>query len=116
VTGRAILVAESEVEITGYEKHDINVPKVIGISVLLIIILVGILIVLNDFFVSEKEKVVYETLLKPESNELLDLRATELDILNSYKTLDAEKGTYQIPIERAMQLLADEYSHQRHER
>jgi hypothetical protein len=72
--------------------------------------------VLNDFFVSEKEKVVYETLLKPESNELLDLRAKELDILNSYKTLNADKGIYQIPIERAMQLLADEYSQQRYER
>ena len=114
MTGRVSIVAESEVKITGYEKHDINVPKVIGVSVFLIIILVAILIVLNDFFVSEKEKVVYETLLKPESNELLDLKAKELDVLNSYKTLDAERGIYQIPIERAMQLLAEEYSQQRH--
>jgi len=97
----------------GYERRDINVSFIIGVAFFSIIILVGILIVLNNFFTSEKEKLVYETLLKPESTELLNLQTNQSKILNTYKVLDAEKGIYQIPIERAMQLLADEYAQKR---
>jgi hypothetical protein len=101
-------VAEIAHEKKGYEKQDINVAFVIGVAVFIIIILIGILIVLNDYFVLEKEKVVYDSLLKPESSALREIRASEAEVLNSFRVLDTEKGIYQIPIERAMQLLAEE--------
>ena len=104
-------MSESRTGKNSYEKKDINVPFVIGVAVFLVFILIGILIGLNDLFISEKEKIVYDTLLKPESTELLELQASQSKLLSSYKVLDAEKGIYQIPINRAMTLVADEYAH-----
>lgn len=91
-----------------YERRDINAYKVIGYSIFGVIILVVILVLLNDYFLIEKNEMVYETNLKPVSTDLRDLRSWEADVLHNYKLLDAEHGVYQIPIERAMQLMAEE--------
>jgi hypothetical protein len=94
----------------GYEKRDINVVMVIGLSVFLVAILVIILVFLMDYFVETKEEMVYEIQLKPESVDLKTLEAEDKEILNSYEVLDTEQGVYRIPIERAMELLAKEES------
>ena len=91
-----------------YERRDINAVKVIGYSVAGVLILVVILVLLNDYFLINKDEIVYQTNLKPVSSELRDLRSWENDVLSNYKVLDAEKGVYQIPVERAMQLMAEE--------
>ena len=91
-----------------YEKKDVNLLSVFGLSAVLIIILIVILVFLINYFVQSKEEIVYETLLKPESVELKDLFAAEKEKLNSYKILDPDKGIYQIPIDRAMELVAGE--------
>ena len=91
-----------------YERRDINAYKVIGFSVLGIAILVILLILLNDYFLIEKNEMVYQTNLKPVSSELRDLRSWEKDVLSNFKLLNADQGIYQIPIERAMQLMAEE--------
>lgn len=92
----------------GYEKRDANL-KVIGLvtaaTALFVILSV---IVVDNIFVLTKEEIIYDTVLKPESISYRDLRAREDEILNSYKIIDAAKGVYQIPIDRAMQLVADE--------
>ena len=93
----------------GYEKRDINATKIIIFSSAGIIILASLLFLLYNYFISEKEEIVYETQLKPESVLLRDLRAGEEETLTTYKVLDAGKGIYQIPIDRAMQLLAEEH-------
>ncbi len=73
-----------------------------------IIILATILLLLYNYFLAEKEEIVFEMQLKPESVLLRDIRASEEKTLTSYKLLDPQKGIYQIPIERAMQLIAEE--------
>jgi len=93
---------------SAYEKKDINPFKVIGFSVVGVVFLVVILIILRDYFIAEIEAIYYETTLKPVSAELRDIRAREIDVLNNYKLLDPQKDIYQIPIERAMQLIAEE--------
>lgn len=93
---------------SGYEKLDINVPFIIGIAFVTIIILLILLVALNDYFIAEKEQMVYELQLKPESTELRTINAFENEILNEYKILDANKGIYRIPIERAMKLMVEE--------
>ena len=55
-----------------------------------------------------KDKMVYQTTLKPQAAQIKDLRIHEDQVLNSYKVLDKEKGIYQIPIEQAMKVMADE--------
>ena len=92
---------------SGYEKKDVNLKFVIGISLLSIVIFVVIIVFLTDYFISEESKIVYETQLQPESVNLKDLQAEEEEILTTYKILDAEKGIYRIPIERAINLLAE---------
>ena len=91
-----------------YERQDISPKKVIGYSVVGIIILIVILVLLTDSFMIEKEEIVYETNLKPVSVDLREIRAMETETLTNYKLLDKDKEIYQIPIERAMQLIAEE--------
>ncbi len=92
----------------GYESADINVRKTVLIAVAIIVVIIISLIVLNEYFLSVKEEYVYDMVLKPESVTLRDLRATEDEILYSYKLLDSANGLYRIPVERAMELLAEE--------
>ena len=92
----------------GYEKSDVNAPKVIIFSFVGVVILAAILLFLYNYYLAEKEELVYEQQLKPESVSLRELRSTEEETLTSYKVLNAEKGIYQIPVDRAMQLLAEE--------
>ena len=97
----------------GYEKRDVNIFMVIGLSVVFVALLIVILIFLIDYFVDTKEQMVYETQLKPESVDLKSLIAAEKEELTSYKILDTERGIYRIPIDRAMELLVKESSNTR---
>ncbi len=92
----------------GYEEKDVNTLKIFGYFAAGTIIVVIVLIFLIDFFIATKEEVVYEAVLKPESVVLRELRAREEEELGSYSVLDEEKGVYRIPIERAMEIAADE--------
>ena len=94
----------------GYEKRDVNIFMVIGLSVLLITLLIIILVLLTDYFVESKEQMIYEAQLQPDSVDLKSLLASEQEELTSFKILDTERGIYQIPIDRAMELLVKEAS------
>jgi hypothetical protein len=96
--------------ISDYEKKDVNIHMIIGISLVSIVILVVMVLLLADLFKLHKESVVYDSVLSQESKDLIELRSIEFETLNNYKILDVEKGKYQIPIKSAMQLLAEEYS------
>ena len=91
-----------------YEKSDVNPIKLFIAAFVVILVIVLIIIAMNDYFVVSKEKLVEEVVLKPVSQELRELRAQEEEILTTYKVLDAEKGIYRIPIDRAMKVLSEE--------
>jgi uncharacterized ion transporter superfamily protein YfcC len=91
-----------------YEKEDVRIGPVIGITVFVIIIFVILLVFLSDYFIGSKEEMVYETQLKPESVSLKELLAEENEILTTYKILDPDKGIYRIPVEQAMKILVEE--------
>ncbi len=97
----------------GYEKEDINIQSVFGWALATIVLIAAMLIFLVDYFVVEKEKEVYQAVLKPESPKLMLLRITEEDILNNYAVIDANKGIYRIPIDSAMKILAQESEQRR---
>jgi hypothetical protein len=92
----------------GYEKKDANPAWIITITLIAIGMLTVIGIALNEFFLISKEDQVYEATLKPGSAALRELHAREVEVLNSYKVIDSAKDQYQIPIDRAMELMADE--------
>lgn len=93
---------------SGYEKKDVNIPLIMGVSLTGIVLIVIMVLVLIDIFKLQKENEVYNSVLSQQSKDLVELIAMEKETLNSYKLLDAKKGIYQIPIKRAMQLLAEE--------
>ena len=98
----------SEHSESGYEKRDVSLGRVFIASGVVVVLLVVIVVLLYEYFVFEKEKQVFESTLAPESLALRELRAREDEELNSYKVLDSTGGVYRIPIERALELVADE--------
>ncbi len=92
----------------GYEKRDINPVKVFLFGIAGVIVIVVVVIFMISYFTATREEIVYEEVLKPESAALRELRAREEEELNSYAVLDAKKGVYRIPIQRAMELMAEE--------
>jgi len=92
----------------GYEKSDVNLLKVVIYGAVGVIAVVIILIFLLDYFTAVKEEVVYNKILQPESVALRELQAKETEILNNYALLDSSTGAYRIPVDRAMELIADE--------
>lgn len=91
----------------GYEKRDVSANKVIFVGVMAILLLVVLIVAMIDYFTVFTEEQIYETVLKPESSALRELYAREAEALHSYKLLDATNGVYQIPVERAIDLMAD---------
>jgi len=93
----------------GYERRDINMKRLFAVTLVVLVLIVIIIYAMNEYFFMARENLVYETVLKPESAALRELVARETEILHSYKVLDLPHGRYQIPIERAMELLASEH-------
>jgi hypothetical protein len=92
----------------GYDKSEINVKQLLIWAIVCAVFVIASIVFVVQYFSISKEETVYTKVLKPESISLRDLRAREDEILNSYKVLDPVKGVYQIPIERAMEVMADE--------
>jgi hypothetical protein len=92
----------------GYEKRDANVRVFAGVGIASILLLVFTLIVLDQIFIVSKEKIIEDVVMSPASTPLQDLRNREDEVLNSYKVLDPGKGIYQIPIQRAMEILGEQ--------
>ncbi len=94
----------------GYEKKDVNVTKLSLVGAGIVLFLVVSLVLLNEYFLIEKEAVVYEEVLKPKSISLEELRAKENKVLTSYQLVDSTKQVYSIPIEDALELYLSENS------
>lgn len=97
----------------GYEESDVNLFQIIATTIITVALIIGFLVGLSNFFIFTAEKTIDKMVLTPESMQLRDLRGREMEALNSYKLLDAEKGTYQIPIEKAMTIIAERAFEQR---
>ena len=97
----------------GYETSDVNVTKVVAVGMVVVIVVLLFLVILNEYFIQVKEELVSEQVLTRESATLRDIRAREAEILNAYGVIDQKAGVYRIPIERAMEVYADEAFRQR---
>ncbi len=93
----------------GYEKKDVNVRMLLWASAGVAALIVCSVVMVQEFVILESEKAAYEIRLKPENPQLLDLRAHEEPELTAVKVIDTAKGIYQIPIDRAMELVAEQY-------
>lgn len=94
--------------VIGHERRDINVRFIIGMTALIVVLIVGSILVLDQYFDYVKERMYYEAVLQPTSKALEALRADEDAVLTTYQLIDTQKVIYQLPIHRAMELLVDE--------
>ncbi len=95
-------------EKTNAETTEVSSKKLLVVTIIVVVALVAGFYGLNKLFIASTDKMIKGIDLKPQAAELRALRAREKETLNSYKILDENKGVVQIPIERAMKLLADE--------
>jgi len=99
---------KQNVDEPGYDRSEASAGKLLLFGGAIVVLIAIIVIVVSEVFVAEKDRMVHELSLAPESVELRELRARETKELNSYKVLDSTSGRYRIPIDRAMELIADE--------
>jgi hypothetical protein len=92
---------------TGYEKKDINIKKVTAYSFITIVLLIGTVVVIDEWFIKTKEEIYQEMVLEPKNQELLQLRAREDSLLSTYGR-DDSTGAYRIPIDSAIALTSAE--------
>lgn len=93
---------------TDYDRSDPRALLIAGLGIASIIGLVLTILAVQAYFDHVREEASYQTVYAPVAQDLRDLHAKEAEELNTYKYLDRNKGTVQIPIGRAMQLLAEE--------
>ncbi len=91
----------------GYEKSDTNVKVIMIVAIASIAFVIVSIIFLNELFLAEKEQLIYDAVLAPESEALLKLRAHEAVEAKTFRAIDST-GKYQIPIDLAMELIAAE--------
>lgn len=92
----------------GYEKADIQLKWVAVVGLLFVILLAAISIGTKNLFIKDKNEVIYQQVLQPVSPKLRDIRAHEEALLNDYQVINRTTGVYQIPIEQAMRVLAEQ--------
>ena len=92
----------------GYDRSEpLTVPILINI-VAIIVILAVVIAGVTFYFNSYRNRIIEETQLTPVSQDLLDLRAKEDQLLNSYGIADKDAGTVRLPVSRAMELVLAE--------
>ncbi len=91
----------------GYELHDVSIPAIAAFTIFCLVTIVTSIFALDGYFVYSKEKLLNEANNYTYTN-LIELRSDEYEKLSNYAIIDKSKGIYQIPIDRAVELLANE--------
>jgi hypothetical protein len=92
-----------------HEKRNVNFKWLACITLAILFVFVVLIWAVTEYFFAASGEPVQKLVLTPEPAELSEQRARETEKLNNYKVLDAQKGVYQIPIQRAMELDSEEY-------
>jgi hypothetical protein len=93
----------------GHEMSDFSWTTVLWLIPLSVITLLVFFYVCIEWFKGAKDNEISQKQSEFVPSELYLLHAKESEILSSYKWLDKEKGRVQIPINRAMELVAQEH-------
>jgi hypothetical protein len=96
-------------ENAGHETSDFNWSTVLWLIPVSVVILLAFFAICIAWFKGAKDRELAEKQAVYVTTELNQLHAKESEILTSYKILDKDKGRYQIPIARAMELIAQEH-------
>ena len=98
---------ESEEKKAWYRAYDVKTGKLAVIGIVGILLLVIAMYLTNQYFLATTQKQVERVMLEPTSPALQQLHAHEDSILNFYQMIDSTKRIYSIPIQKAMEMMAD---------
>ncbi len=90
----------------GYDTHDIHIPSILLIVVACLAFLVISLSLTYGYYIHASENAVQSIVYSPESVQLMEYKEHVAEVLSSYRSLDTSTGTYSIPIDRAMDIIA----------
>ena len=94
----------------GYDRHTARAGLVAMLGAATIALLLAIIVGVWVLYVIAEDKVEEEHVGKVYSEELQAIHTREEEQLNHYGFLDKEKGVVRLPIDRSIELLAQEYS------
>jgi hypothetical protein len=93
----------------GYETSDFNWKGVVWSLPIAVILLITFFGVSIAWFKGAKDRELAEKQAQYQTTELNELHTREAEVLSAFKWVDKEKGRLQIPIDRAMELMAQEH-------
>jgi hypothetical protein len=101
-------VAEIVKNETDFDRSEPHALFIAGFGIASVIGLVVIILGIQMYFDHIRERAEYEKVAVPVAQDLKNIHAQEDEELNHYKYLDRNTGTVQIPVSRAMELIAQE--------
>lgn len=93
---------------TDFDRSEPHALLIAGFGIASVIGLVVVILGIQAYFDHLREQAEYEKVAVPVSQDLKNLHSQEDEELNHYKYLDRNTGVIQIPISRAMELIAQE--------
>ncbi len=93
---------------TDFDRGEPRALLITGLGAATFIGLIVVILGIQAYFDHIREVATYQKVLVPVSEDLQNLRTQENELLNGYKYIDRNNGVIQIPIDRAMQLVAQE--------
>jgi hypothetical protein len=89
-------------------QSDPDVPRIVYIGVLGVILTFVIIVALQVIFYRMEQTEIARKVARHGPEEVFRLQATQLEQLNNYRWVDRKTNTVAIPIERAMEIVAQE--------
>jgi hypothetical protein len=100
--------AETAKAETDFDRTEPHALLIAGFGIASVIGLIVVILGIQAYFDHLRERAEYEKVAVPVAQDLQNLHSQEDEELNHYKYVDRNNGTVQIPISRAMQLIAQE--------
>ena len=94
----------------GFDRQDPQALVIALFAIASVVALVLVMLAVQIFYQHGRDQQIYEKVLLPVSQDLLDLRAREDSSLQSYGYSNKEKTQIRVPIDRAMALIVKEYA------
>ncbi len=95
----------------GYDRHEARAGLVAVVTGATVLVLAVFVVGIYWFYQVSYEAIDQQQYSGVSSKELIAIREREDAHLYKYAPLDKQKGTYRIPIDRAIDIVAGEYAH-----
>ena len=92
----------------GFDHQEPRAKSIVWLAIASVILLVVVIVGVTAYFEYLYRDMVQEKVLSAPSTQLNDLHARETEQLTKYSYIDKDSGMVRIPVDRAMELFAQE--------